>query len=777
MHLVSKVYGSAIALALLFPTLTTAQTIELAQAPAREAEESRSQSINGTLGADDAVLDGGEYYEVHTFEGTKGQAISIDLVSEEFDTYLVVFGPDGERLAENDDGDDSNAQIWLTLPSTGTYTVWATSFSAGEVGSYALTWQEDTTLAELQQALDEAREGGDRDAELEALLDLASFYENKDSYTEALEHFEKMLSLAKAVGDTNYELSSYLGRSSIYDSIGLEKNSQAFELHNAEEYGLALALGKQGLEAAERSVQIARQGLDRAKQAENEAFIHHLTLAVPQSLVTVAQSYQIISRSLQTQARSLIAEQDYRQAELLEPESIAAAEKALATAQEALTLTRESEVINSDFMLDLVTSVTAVPQSYDLIGSAYYGVRALRLYNEGRLEEQITALQEALVAYEASLPLSRESDRLYIENESALRDRGVSIDVQTRLTSEKNALAGIVNVYQSLSDAYEELGRYPEGIAAAEKALEISRQLPSRNSELTALGNLGHLYDSWGEQYLEAEEYDQALAAYEQSIFYAEEKLKVAQSFEESPQLSKFDFDYAERGIDIVGDAPISIFNAYAGMRWVYYAQRDYESALKISQKLLDISQQIENPIFQNSALMGLYVDYNRLSRYQEALAVAQRRLELARQSDNPERELAAILTIASIQQDLGEYPEAIAAYEESLAVAQAQGNVPGQITALLNLGVLFGDQGDYDESLKNFEKALAINRDNRHRLEASDGAETLEETCVSKAQTHEVLDEVFGSELVPELSGSTERRDSEIRENSRQGLYRGDMG
>jgi CHAT domain-containing protein/Tfp pilus assembly protein PilF len=772
MRFAPKVYGCAISLTLALPgSIAIATSLaETALAQVENASPADRLEVNGVLDADTDTLDNGEYYNVHTFEGTEGQDVVIEMISEAFDTYLIVLDPEGNRVAENDDGDGSNARVRLTLPATGTYRVWATSYGAGEVGRYRLSWGEDTALAELQQALEVARASGDREAELEALLNLASFYQNNDSYAEALEQFEVMLNLAQSVGDTDYELYSYLARSSVYDSIGVEKNSQAFELYNAGEVSSALESGKQGLAAAEQSVQIAQQGLDRAKEVGSEAFVHHLTLAVPQALVTVAQSHQIVSRSLQTQARSLIAEQDYRQAESLELESIIAAEKALEAAQEALALTKDSEAINSSFMLNLVAAMTAVPQSYDLIGSAYYGVRALRLQNEGLFEEQIVALQQALAAYEASLPLSRESDRLFIDNESALRDRGLSFGSHTRITSEKNALAGIINIYQSLSDAYGELERYSEGIAAAEKALEFSRQLPSRNSELTALGNLSNLYDSWGEQYLEVEEYDEALAAYEQSVFYAKEELKVAQSFIQSPQLSEFEFDYVEKGIDVVGEAPISIYNAYAGMRWVYYAQRDYESALAISQKLLEIAQQIENPIFEDTVLQGLYVDYDRLSRYHEALAVTRQRLELARQSNSPERELSAVITIASIQQDLGDYPEAVAAYKESFSVAQEQENLQRQITSLLNLGVIFGNQGDYNESLEYFEEALEINRNIRQRLEVTDDAETLEEACGRKVRTGQEFYELFGGEPIPELSGSNERRDVEIRESSRQG-------
>ncbi len=730
------------------------QSTDIVQASPDPSDTPRSLSINGALEAEDATLNSGEYYEIHTFEGTEGQSIQIDLVSEAFDTYLIVFGPDGDRLAENDDGDSSNAQVWLTLPTTGTYTVWATSYSVGEVGAYVLSWQEDTTLAELQQALAAASATGDRTAELEALSDIADLYFDRDEYAKALEHFQQLLDLAVEVGDTNYELYSYFATSTIYDSIALKKNRAASQRLLNSEWEPAIALAQEGLTAAEQSVQLARQGLSRAEAVASDAFIPQLTPAVPGALVTVAQSYQSMSQGQQGQARTLIAEQNYRQAESLEQESIATAEEALEAAQVALALMRDGQDVNPNHDLRLTAAVTAVVQGYDILGSTYYGVRALRLQNEGLFQAEIESLQQALAAYEASLPLARESNQLTREH-----------DQLTELKTVENAQADMISIYQSLSTAYGELGQYAEGIAAAEQALALARQLPSRNSELTALGNLSHLYDDWGEAYLDAENYDQALAAQEESLVYAQAKLRVAESFSTSPSLSEWEFDYAARGIDIVQDARISVSNAYAGIRWIYRTQDDYESALAISRKLLAIDQQIENPIFEDSTLQALYVDYSRLSRYPEALAVTQQRLALARQHNNPARELSAIVTIASIQQDLGAYPEAIAAYEESLATAPAQGDIQTQITVLQNLGTLYGAQGAYENALANYKEALELNREVRSRLQQAEGAETLEATCLSSA----LIAQSFDFDLPPELSGLDERSDREVREQLRQ--------
>lgn len=72
-----------------------------------------------------------QWQDVYSFEGKAGDEVTIDMTSTEpdFDAYLVLFGPDGERIAENDDGPNPPySHLELTLPSDGTYVLVATRF-------------------------------------------------------------------------------------------------------------------------------------------------------------------------------------------------------------------------------------------------------------------------------------------------------------------------------------------------------------------------------------------------------------------------------------------------------------------------------------------------------------------------------------------------------------------------------------------------------------------------------------------------------------------------
>ena len=105
------------------------------------------QTANGSLSSTDCrfPLGGERFSDAYTFSGTAGQQVAVSMSSTAFDTYVYLLGPNGAEVASNDDGGGgTNSRIpasggFLTLPSTGTYTIQATSFSAGTSGAYALS--------------------------------------------------------------------------------------------------------------------------------------------------------------------------------------------------------------------------------------------------------------------------------------------------------------------------------------------------------------------------------------------------------------------------------------------------------------------------------------------------------------------------------------------------------------------------------------------------------------------------------------------------------------
>lgn len=104
------------------------------------------QTINDALTTSDCIFSGTtRRVDVYHFQGTAGQQIVINMTSSAFDSYLYLLNPNNQIITEDDDGGDGvNSRIppnngSFTLPVTGTYTIYATSFSSGSTGAYSLS--------------------------------------------------------------------------------------------------------------------------------------------------------------------------------------------------------------------------------------------------------------------------------------------------------------------------------------------------------------------------------------------------------------------------------------------------------------------------------------------------------------------------------------------------------------------------------------------------------------------------------------------------------------
>ncbi|NJO19884.1 MAG: hypothetical protein HC838_07190, partial [Spirulinaceae cyanobacterium RM2_2_10] len=113
----------------------------LPEAAASETTPIALLEIDGTLEDSDLILPvDASRYDLHTFIGTSGQVVMIELASTDFDPYLFLIDPAGEQIAENDDISDSdrNAALTIELPAAGVYSVLVNSYDPDSRGRYRL---------------------------------------------------------------------------------------------------------------------------------------------------------------------------------------------------------------------------------------------------------------------------------------------------------------------------------------------------------------------------------------------------------------------------------------------------------------------------------------------------------------------------------------------------------------------------------------------------------------------------------------------------------------
>lgn len=108
-------------------------------------------SVSGSLAGSDCVLQtvalfgislSGSFVDYYEFSLASSQFVTITLNSTQFDAVLLLFNRASGDLVDVDDdsgdgGTGTNSEIRLPLPA-GTYVIGATSYDAGETGTYQL---------------------------------------------------------------------------------------------------------------------------------------------------------------------------------------------------------------------------------------------------------------------------------------------------------------------------------------------------------------------------------------------------------------------------------------------------------------------------------------------------------------------------------------------------------------------------------------------------------------------------------------------------------------
>ncbi|MGJ8536847.1 MAG: caspase family protein [Parasphingopyxis sp.] len=103
------------------------------------------RTLTSELGKDDDTLNSGEYLERYSFTGRRGQPVTVDLSSDEFDTYLILRTPSGEQIDIDDTGDSLNSRFERVLEEDGVYTIVATSYAPAATGRFQLALSEGTS--------------------------------------------------------------------------------------------------------------------------------------------------------------------------------------------------------------------------------------------------------------------------------------------------------------------------------------------------------------------------------------------------------------------------------------------------------------------------------------------------------------------------------------------------------------------------------------------------------------------------------------------------------
>ncbi|MEO0540542.1 MAG: PPC domain-containing protein [Cyanobacteria bacterium P01_A01_bin.105] len=101
---------------------------------------SSSREITDTLSDQDIPTGFGGFARDYLVTLQAGDQITIDVISEEFDTLVSLMDSSGITVSENDDGPDgtTNSLLFARITESGEYTVRVRSYAGQGTGSYQL---------------------------------------------------------------------------------------------------------------------------------------------------------------------------------------------------------------------------------------------------------------------------------------------------------------------------------------------------------------------------------------------------------------------------------------------------------------------------------------------------------------------------------------------------------------------------------------------------------------------------------------------------------------
>ncbi|MFK8182981.1 MAG: peptidase [Phormidesmis sp.] len=132
-------------LSLLVPAAILSSGFSAISAPRAEAQlynpiDLGTTEINDTLTIKDIPTGQGGFARDYVVNLEEGDQITIDAISEEFDTLVTLMDANGIIVSENDDGPDgtTNSLLFARIKEGGRYTVRIRSFAGEGAGPFSL---------------------------------------------------------------------------------------------------------------------------------------------------------------------------------------------------------------------------------------------------------------------------------------------------------------------------------------------------------------------------------------------------------------------------------------------------------------------------------------------------------------------------------------------------------------------------------------------------------------------------------------------------------------
>ena len=319
------------------------------------------------------------------------------------------------------------------------------------------------------------------------------------------------------------------------------------------------------------------------------------------------------------------------------------------------------------------------------------------------IRQNLSVSQDILSELKASSyqPTSKspEALRAYNQGLELLRE-GKNLEAATSLQAAVKEDPQFALAYSRLAEADSALGYDSEAESSARKAVELGRNLPSREKYLIEASHFRISKD-----YTKAAEVYQNLAKV--SPDNPDIQSALGSIYESSGDFSKAREFYqkllAVNPKDTVALLAVGRLEIESG---------NPQDSLDPLNRALSLAIQVDNQEQKGTILQALGIAYSRLNKPDDALQNYKQALEIRRRLGQKKGIADGLSMIAQTYDGLGKSDLALKSYNDALQTYREIGDQQDTGSVLLDLGQFYSDRGKYDEALKLLKQSLQIQRD-----------------------------------------------------------------
>jgi eukaryotic-like serine/threonine-protein kinase len=281
-----------------------------------------------------------------------------------------------------------------------------------------------------------------------------------------------------------------------------------------------------------------------------------------------------------------------------------------------------------------------------------------------------------------------------------LQRDGKNVEAQKQFEAATKADSGFALAFARLAQAYSSLGYDGEAEQAANKAVNLSQDLPEAEKYLIS-----------AIRWQVTKKYPEAIKAYDQLAKASPDNYDVqwalAGLYKDSGNLATARQFYQKLLAANPKDA-----GATLELGRITFRSGDPQGSLEPLNRAYSLSIQTDNAEQTAASLHFMAVAYGMLSKPEESLRNEQQALAIWRRIGQKRGLALSLNQMAATQALLGKPKDALTDYQEALALRREIGDKRGLGDTLIDMGNFYDAGGDHDQALKMYKEALQLERD-----------------------------------------------------------------